>query len=251
MVDEQGDAGKTISFQSVQVLQGWGDLGSTASIAGGRESLSHGRGEEGRAVERKGLPGARGRDLRVHDEPAPPSYGGMQAEGLTSVGFCRDWVVSAAPFSSAGRHLRYSSSFLPPQGHSLLKGRGGEGRRGKGRRGWGPLTSADWMMKCRGWPSQSTDSTYSCLPWLSRTRKSPECVRSSATSVRGMAPWYHTCSCRGFCTSGTSCSGGGSWKGTGEEQGGVARPASWLWGRRLWLSASHRLPVLTNHRSAT
>ena len=46
-------------------------------------------------MERKGLPGARGRDLRVHDEPAPPSYGGMQAEGLTSVGFCKDWVVSA------------------------------------------------------------------------------------------------------------------------------------------------------------
>lgn len=81
-------------------------------------------------------------------------------------------------------------------------------------------------MKCRGWPSHSTDSTYSCLPWLSRTRKSPECVRSSATSARGMAPWYHTCSCRGFCTSGTSCSGGGSWKGTEEEQGGVARPTT-------------------------
>ena len=103
MVDEQGDAGKTISFQSVQVLQGRGDLGSMASIAGGGGgSLSHGRGEEGRAVGRKGLPGARGRDLRVHDKPAPPSYGGMHAEGLTSVGFCRDCVVSAAPFSSAG-----------------------------------------------------------------------------------------------------------------------------------------------------
>lgn len=35
VVDEQGDAGKTISFQSVQVLQGRGDLGSTASIPGG------------------------------------------------------------------------------------------------------------------------------------------------------------------------------------------------------------------------
>ena len=101
MVDEQGDAGKTISFQSVQVLQGRGDLGSLASIAGCGGSLSRGRGEEGRAVGRKGLPGARGRDLRVHNKPAPPSYGGMQAEGLTSVGFCRDWVVSAAPFSSA------------------------------------------------------------------------------------------------------------------------------------------------------
>lgn len=68
------------------------------------------------------------------------------------------------------------------------------------------------MMKCRGWPSHITDSTYSCLPWLSRTRKSPECVSSSATSARGIAPWYHSCSWRGFCTSGTSCSGGGIWE---------------------------------------
>lgn len=78
MVDEQGDAGKTISFQSVQVLQGWGDLGSMASIAGCVGSLSRGRGEEGRAVGRKGLPGARGRDLRAHNKPAPHLMGGCR-----------------------------------------------------------------------------------------------------------------------------------------------------------------------------
>lgn len=73
-----------------------------------------------------------------------------------------------------------------------------------------------------------------------------------SNSVRGMAPWYHTCSCRGFCTSGASCSGG-ELEGTGEEQGRVSRPASWVeWGgRHLCLSASHRPPIPTNHWSAT
>ncbi len=48
-----------------------------------------------------------------------------------------------------------------------------------------PLTSELWMRKCRHWPPQCTDSTYSCLPWLSRTRKSPSFFSSSCTSRRG------------------------------------------------------------------
>lgn len=107
-------------------------------------------------------------------------------------------------------------------------------------------------MKCRGWPSHSTDSTYSCLPWLSRTRKSPECVSSSATSARGMAPWYHSCSCRGFCTSGTSCRGGGSWQGWGGGrviqpvcQGRPPGQTGVSWGGGVCLSL---MPlILTNH----
>lgn len=76
------------------------------------------------------------------------------------------------------------------------------------------LTLTAWMMKCRGCPSHSTLSTYSCLPWLSRTRKSPLQVSSSCTSERGMAPWYQTCWHSGFCTSGIRGTGGGSWKET-------------------------------------
>ena len=76
------------------------------------------------------------------------------------------------------------------------------------------LTSAAWMMKCRSCPSHSTLSTYSCLPWLSRTRKSPLQLSSSCTSRRGMAPWYQTCWHSGFCTSGMRGTGGGSWTET-------------------------------------
>lgn len=59
-------------------------------------------------------------------------------------------------------------------------------------------TSASWMIKCLLCSSENTDRTYSPgLPWLSRTRKSPCCRSSSCASVRGMAPWYHSCSVRG------------------------------------------------------
>lgn len=154
----------------------------------------------------------------VQDQSAGPALGEDSCQRLKPLLCYRDWVVSVAPFSSA-REASKTQQLLP----TLSRSFSGEG---EGRDGvQPPLTSADWMMKCRGWPSHSTDSTYSCLPWLSRTRKSPECVSSSATSARGMAPWYHSCSCRGFCTSGTSCSGGGSWAGAGEEQGGVTQPA--------------------------
>lgn len=55
------------------------------------------------------------------------------------------------------------------------------------------------MMKCLHWASEKTESTYSPgLPWLSRTRKSPCCLSSSWASVRGIAPWYHSCSPNGF-----------------------------------------------------
>lgn len=54
------------------------------------------------------------------------------------------------------------------------------------------------MMKCRLWSSENTDRTYSPgLPWLSLTRKSPCCRSNSWASVRGIAPWYHSCSARG------------------------------------------------------
>lgn len=60
------------------------------------------------------------------------------------------------------------------------------------------LTSAYWIMKCRLWSSENTDRTYSPgLPWLSLTRKSPCCRSNSWASVRGIAPWYHSCSARG------------------------------------------------------
>lgn len=73
------------------------------------------------------------------------------------------------------------------------------------------LTSANWMMKCLRWASEKTESTYSPgLPWLSRTRKSPSCLSSSWASVRGIAPWYHSCSPNGFSLMGiTSMNSGG------------------------------------------
>lgn len=53
-------------------------------------------------------------------------------------------------------------------------------------------------MKCRLCSSENTDRTYSPgLPWLSLTRKSPCCRSNSWASVRGMAPWYHSCSASG------------------------------------------------------
>lgn len=72
------------------------------------------------------------------------------------------------------------------------------------------LTSAACRMRCRGCPSHSTERTYSCLPWLSRTKKSPLVCRSFCTSTRGMAPWYQVCCPRGFCTSGSCGKEGGS-----------------------------------------
>lgn len=45
---------------------------------------------------------------------------------------------------------------------------------------------------------------------------------------------------------------GGSWKGTGEEQGGsLGQPVGWVGESISCLSASHRPPIPTNHWSAT
>lgn len=200
MVYEQGDAGKAISFQSVQVLRGRGTWGQQPPLLRGPEPWERGGRKNGR--EKGPAWNERQRPDAARQVCSPVLW----EDAHLCLGAGTGW--SLGPLSALpGRHLRHSSSFLC----SLVRRKGGEGGEEKGKAGvQTPLTSAYWMMKCRGWPSHSTDSTYSCLPWLSRTTKSPECVSSSATSARGMAPWYHSCSCRGFCTSGTSCSGGGS-----------------------------------------
>ena len=72
------------------------------------------------------------------------------------------------------------------------------------------LTSDFWMRKCLQDPCQWTERTYSCLPWLWRTRKSPSLCSSCCTSSLGTAPWYQACWHRGRSTSGTATTAGGT-----------------------------------------
>lgn len=60
-------------------------------------------------------------------------------------------------------------------------------------------TSTNCMIKCLLCPSEYTERTYSPgFPWLSRTKKSPCCFSRSCASILGIAPWYQSCSARGF-----------------------------------------------------
>ena len=64
-------------------------------------------------------------------------------------------------------------------------------------------TSTYCMIKCLLCPSENTERTYSPgFPWLSRTKKSPCCFSRSCASILGIAPWYQSCSARGFSSTG-------------------------------------------------
>lgn len=73
MVYEQGDAGKAISFQSVQVLQGRGIWGQQPPLLRGPEPWERRGRKNGR--EKGPAWDERQRDLMLHDKSAPPSYG--------------------------------------------------------------------------------------------------------------------------------------------------------------------------------
>lgn len=123
MVDEQGDAGKTVSFQSVQVLWGRGSWGQQPPLLRGLEPWDR----RGRATGRKGRDLPQRHYLVAHAKSAPPSFRRVHTGGLSH--YCVAgpwwslWPLSALP----GRQLLFYPLKVIP-----LKGGGGGRGEGSG-----------------------------------------------------------------------------------------------------------------------